>query len=499
MPETSSRTHPNLWAVLAVVVAADIMDLLDASMTNIAAPVIEKDLGGGHALISWLGASYALALGVLLVLGGRLGDKYGQRRIFLTGITGFTLASGVCALAVSPASLIAGRLAQGAFGALLVPQGFAMLKATFARKQLTAAFSAFGPLLGVAAVGGPILGGFIVALNIAGLSWRPMFGVNLIIGSITFIAARKVLPDVPGDRGISLDGIGSGLLAATMFSLIYGLITGSQNGWTTVPAALLAAGIVFFGLFCWRQRAAANPLIKPTLLANRGFTSGLVLGLVFFAAVGGMALILSLFFQQGRGTSPAGASLGLVPMALGIVVASIAAAGLIQKLGRILILAGLLITLAGVASLATVLAISGTHVTVWALVAPIFVLGLGLGTCFGNLFDITIGDVAVSEAGSASGSLAAVQQLATSIGTATLTTVYFTVLTSSGGTRAIITSLTVIAAVTTACLALVWLLPRKAATETALTPADAEPSHSAPVHDRPNAVVPAAAPELSAS
>jgi hypothetical protein len=284
-----------------------------------------------------------------------------------------------------------------------------------------------------------------------------------------------------------------------MFSLIYGLITGSDNGWTTVPVTLLAAGLVLFALFCWRQRAAANPLIKPTLLANRGFTSGLILGLVFFAAIGGTALILSLFFQQGRGTSPAGAALGLIPMALGIVIASIVAAGLIQKLGRILILAGLLITLAGVTSLATVIGISGTDVNAWALVAPIFIIGLGLGTCFGNLFDITIGDVATSEAGSASGSLAAVQQLATSIGTATLTTVYFTVLSSSGETRAIITSLLVIAAVTTACLGLVWVLPRKTAAENSPTAADAKPSHSVPVHDGPGTIAaPATAAELSA-
>src|SRR3984893_14643314 len=458
MPDTPSRSHPSLWAVVAVVVAADIMDLLDATMTNIAAPVIEKELGGGHALISWLGASYALALGVLLVLGGRLGDKYGQRRIFLTGIAGFTLASAVCASAVSPAMLIAGRLLQGGFGALLVPQGFAILKANFDRKQVSAAFSAFGPLLGVAAVAGPILGGFIVDANIAGLSWRPMFLVNLVIGSAAFIAAVKVLSDVPGDRGPSPDCIGSGLHAATMFSLIYGLITGSENGWSTAPLVLLAAGIAFFGLFCWRQRAAANPLIKPTLLANRGFTSGLILGLVFFAAVGRMALR--------------------------IVAASIAAAGLIHKLGRILILAGLLITLAGVTSLATVIGISGPDVNAWALVAPIFILGLGLGTCFGNLFDITIGDVANDEAGSASGSLAAVQQLATSIGTATMTTVYFTALASGGEATAIIPSLVVIAAVTTACLGLVWLLPRKAAVESASAPVEVESPFSLSVHDR---------------
>jgi hypothetical protein len=358
--------------------------------------------------------------------------------------------------------LITGRLIQGAFGALIIPQGFAILKVSFGRKELTAAFSAFGPLLGAAAVAGPILGGFIISLDIAGLSWRPIFLINLAIGGIAFTAARKVLPEVPGDRATCLDGIGSGLLGATMFCLIYGLITGSANNWGMLPITFLAAGVVLFSLFCWRQRTAANSLIKPTLLANRGFTSGLILGLVFFAAVGGMALILSLFFQQGRGASPTVAALDLIPMALGIVVASIAAAGLIHRLGRILILAGLLITLAGVTSLAIVISTSGPDVTAWALVAPIFTVGLGLGTCFGNLFEITIGDVAADEAGSASGSLAAVQQLATSIGTATMTTVYFTVLTSSGQARAIITSLEVIAAVTVACLGLVWLLPRKA-------------------------------------
>lgn len=467
MATPTGRPQPNLWVILLVVIVADIMDLLDASMTNIAAPLIERELGGGHALISWLGASYALALGVLLVLGGRLGDKYGQRRIFLTGIAGFTLASLVCSVAVTPAMLIVGRLAQGAFGALLIPQGFAMLKATFPRDQLSTAFGVFGPILGLAAVLGPILGAFLVDANLAGLSWRPMFLINLVIGSFAFILGLKVLPRVPADRSIALDGLGSTLLAATMFALIYGLISGSDTGWSAAPLALLATGVVCFGLFCWRQSTARSPLVKPSLLANRGFTSGLILGLVFFAAIGGMSLILALFFQQSRGATPTGAALGLVPMSLGIIVASIAAANLIHRLGRALIAIGLVITLVGVASLAIVIGVLGPAVRIWALVPPIFVLGLGLGTCFGNLFDITIGDVDTHEAGSASGSLAAVQQLATSIGTAVMTTIYFTTLTTHGDGRAIVTSLAVVAAIIACCLGLVRLLPRSAQRESA--------------------------------
>ncbi len=455
-----------MWAVLAVVIIADVMDLLDATVTNIAAPSIVRDLGGGQALIKWLGSSYALTLGVLLVMGARLGDRYGQRRLFLVGIAGFTLASLACGLSVSPAMLITARLCQGAFGALLIPQGIAIMTARFSREMMDKAFSFFGPALGLAMVGGPILAGFLIDANVAGTGWRAMFLINLVLGTVGFVAAFRVLPRDTGDRGVVLDGLGAGLLAVTMFGLLFGLIEGSSSGWTALPFVSMAIGLLGFAAFCYRQKTAKNPLLKPSLLANRGFTSGLVMGLAFFAAVSGVFYVISLFMQLGLGLTPAHAALNLTPVALGIVAASVIAMKLIARLGRTLIFCGLLLSLAAIGWLLALVSGQGTSVGPWTLAPPLLTMGVGMGTCLGTLFDIALSDVRPDEAGSASGSLSAVQQLAGAIGAAAITTVYFHSLAASGQAHAMTVSLVVVGAVTVLCCGLVWLLPRAARAET---------------------------------
>jgi EmrB/QacA subfamily drug resistance transporter len=450
------------WAVLAVVLAADVLDLLDSTITNIAAPTISRDLGGGAGLVQWLGASYALALGVLLVPGGRLGDRYGRRRLFLVGLTGFVAASLACGLAPNPAFLVAARLTQGAFGALVIPQGFGILGATWPRDQIGKAFSLFGPVMGLSAVGGPILAGFLVDADLGGLGWRPMFLINLLLGGAALLAALRLLPHDTGDGTAAVDGPGSALIAGAMLGLLGGLIDGSSGGgWTGRALALLLLGLALFAAFCHRQRTAADPLIRPSLLHNRGFTAGLLLGVVAFAAVAGLLYVISLFFQQGLGRSPAGTALGLIPLSAGIVVASIACYRLIHRFGRRLVVAGLLIILAGCGYLAALVADSGTHTGSWALVPPLLLVGLGMGTCFGTVYDVTIGDIEPDEAGSASGSLNAVQQLANAIGAAAVTTVYFKGV-DGGAAHAMSVSLGVVAAAVALCLCLVRLLPRTA-------------------------------------
>lgn len=200
-----SRLTLRLRLILAVVIIADILDLMDSNITNIAVPSIVQNIGGGESLIKWLGASYALAMGVLLVIGGRLGDRYGKRRMFLIGITGFTLASAFCGLAVNPSMIIAGRLIQGGFGALLIPQGMSILMDTFSREQFPRAVSAFGPVMSISSVIGPILAGFIIQANIGGLDWRPMFLINIILGLAGFIAAVKLLPNDQPNSNEKLD------------------------------------------------------------------------------------------------------------------------------------------------------------------------------------------------------------------------------------------------------------------------------------------------------
>ena len=392
--------------------------------TTSAAPTISASLHGGPGLIKWLGAAYALALGVLLVTGGRLGDKFGRRRTFLIGMAGFTAASLACGLDWDPASIIVARLVQGAFGALLIPQGFGILGAVFPREVIGKAFSAFGPVLGLSAVGGPLLAAGLIDADLFGLGWRPMFLINIVLGGAGLVAGLRLLPRDRGDAGVSVDLAGAALLACCMLGLLYGLIQGSTDGWTAVPVAALAVGVAFFAAFCQRQRTAAAPLIKPSLLRNRGFTAGLALGVVFFATVAGLIYAVSLFLQQGLGDSPLRAAVtGFAPMALGIVIASVACMNLITRLGRTLSLAGIVVTVGGAGALLAIATQPGP--TALALAPAMAVIGIGMGATFATFYDIAIGDIDPTEAGSASGSLSSVQQLANAIGPAVITTIYF--------------------------------------------------------------------------
>ncbi len=265
-----SRLTRRLRILLTIIIVADVLDLMDSTITNIAAPTIVREIGGGESLIKWLGASYAMAMGVLLVVGGRLGDRYGKRRIFLIGIVGFVAASLLCGISVSPSMLIGSRIVQGSFGALMIPQGISILTASFSRAQIPRAVSAFGPAMAVSAVLGPIVAGFIIDADIAGLTWRPIFLINVILGGVGFAAALKYLPhDLPSE-GVVIDGLGAGLLGASVLGLMYGLIQGSTTGWALTPILSLVIGTALFGAFCLRQCTETNPLIIPSLLKNRG-------------------------------------------------------------------------------------------------------------------------------------------------------------------------------------------------------------------------------------
>lgn len=454
------KENIRLWCILAVVMVADMLDMLDATITNIAAPMISKTLGGGQELMQWLGAGYALTMGVLLVVGGRLGDKYGQRKLFLIGMGGFTLASLACGIAVSPEMIIVARLAQGAFGALLIPQGMAIMAAHFPREMMTKAFSVFGPVLSIATICGPVLAGLLIRADIFHSGWRSIFLINIVIGTFGFIAAYKILPKDAGNKSVTIDVIGSVLLGGMMLSLLYGIIEGSANNWQTRSVLIVISGIVLLILFIWRQIKAICPIIKPTLFKNSGFSAGLFIGFFFFAVVAGLTYLVSLFLQLGLGATPFDASMEMVPLSIGIIISSILTPQLINKTGRNIIVIGLIITLTGLGIMfyQLILAVSNP----WAFAPAIFLMGSGMGFCFGTLFDFTIGDINPEEAGSASGSLSAVQQLSSSIGAAVITSVFFIAQRSAPINSAMECSFIIIVAAIFLCLVLVRLLPVKA-------------------------------------
>ena len=279
-------------------------------------------------------------------------------------------------------TIIVGRLVQGSFGALLIPQGISIITASFSREQLPRATSAFGPALGLSAVLGPIVGGFIISANLAGLGWRPVFLINIVLGPGG--PGGGLLRLLPRDRaGLERCGSMSRLGPArplTMLGLFFGLIQGSADGWTALPIAAMAAGA---GLLRGLRRPSAvrgRPLIKPTLLANKGFTSGLILALAFFAAVTGITYLISLFFQLVLHYSAAKAALSLAPSAFGSITASIVGRPLLERLGRTLVAGGLAVTLAGALGLWLTVHEDGTGVTGYLTIPSVFVLGLGMGT-----------------------------------------------------------------------------------------------------------------------
>lgn len=462
-PTMARSSRP--WLILAIILLADIVDLLDATITTIAAPSITQSLGGGAGLISWLGASYALSMGVLLVPGGRLGDKFGRKRLFLIGLVGFTAASVACGLAISPTMMILARVLQGAFGALMIPQGFGIISQAFTREQMGQAFSAFGPVLGVSAVAGPLVAGALISANIAGTGWRAAFLMNLLVGVITFVAAWIILPPDDGDAAVHIDVPGAVLLAASMVGLLFGVIQGAEAGWPAYTLGSLGAGVLLFAAFAWQQRNSSTPLLERSLFRNRGFVAGLVVGLIFFGVLTGLMLVVGLFVQVGLGYSPLQASLSTAPIAVGIVVSSVFARNAVARLGRRLVFAGIAAVLAGVAILIAILvALSDTsQISALHLAMPLFIIGLGAGPAFAAVFDVALGDISPDEAGSASGSVTAVQQLASAAGAAGISTLYLHAVVSNGQHQATMISLLVVAAGLALALLCVRGMPRAAA------------------------------------
>ncbi|MDH6541102.1 MFS transporter [Streptomyces sp. SPB4] len=420
-PEPPKAPYPHRWAVLAVVLAAEVMDLLDATITGVAAPAIAADLGGGRETAQWLQAAYTLPFAVLLITAGRLGDRYGRRRLFLLGAAGFTLASVLCAAAPGPAWLVAARAAQGAAGALLLPQGFGIVKETFEGPEQARAFGLFGPVMGVCAVGGPVLGGLLAGADLFGTGWRLVFLVNLPLGLAALAGAVHWIPRTVPDGGARLDVPGMLLAGAASGALVYPLVQGRELGWPAWSIALAAAGPLGFWLFARHQRRRPSPLVAPTLLANRGYTGGIAVAVAFFAAFTGLMLVLSLFLQGPLGLSPEGAGYSVAPLALGIALTAGPAGGLAQKHGRLVIQAGIVLSALGLGLLA---ATAGGAVDGWRLLPGTFVTGLGMGLVIPPLFDVILAGVADHEVGSASGVLNAVQQLANAVGVALLVTVW---------------------------------------------------------------------------
>ena len=433
---TSAQEHSAMFTsqqrtiALMVVALAFIMDLLDTTIVNVAIPTIQTHLGASYATIQWLIAGYALSFALLLITGGRMGDVFGYKKIFLFGVFGFTLASLLSGVAVNSGMLVTARLLQGSMAALMVPQVVSLMQVMYKPHERGVVNGLFGAMAGVAASLGPVIGGLLIKANIAGLSWRPLFLINIPVGLFAFFAAMKYLPDGKSDHPLKLDLVGTGLVLVGMTLLIYPLIQGREAGWPLWTYAMLIAAIPVLYLFAkwvrYKDRLDGSPLVVPALFKSISFTAGMLINLVFDAVILSYFLTSSLVLQIGLGFSPIRAALTGLPVAFGIAF-TMATAGqkVIPKLGRRAPMVGTLIVALGVAVTSLVLLHWGLATHSWQLIFGQLITGIGMGFVFASLFAVALGDVDVKHAGSASGMLNAVQQVGGAIGVALIGVIFF--------------------------------------------------------------------------
>jgi EmrB/QacA subfamily drug resistance transporter len=423
------------WLAYSAVLTATVMDLLDSTVMGVAAPAIQRDLGGSSTTMQWMAAGYTMALAVLLLVGGRLGDLVGRKVALLTGVGGFTIASALCAIAVSPEMLIGSRVLQGTFAAVMLPQGFGIARDLFTQSEMAKAWGVFGPIMGLSAVLGPIVGGSLLDADLFGTGWRSIFLVNLPLGVASFVIAVRFLPRSPrAERAVGLDIPGLLLAGSGVFTLVFPLVQGRELGWPTWLQSMLACSVPLLGVFGWyqarRKRSGRSPLVEPSVFRNRSYVSGVIFAVVFFGAMAG-TFVLGMFLQIGLGYSPIHASLTMAPWAFGAMVGSGAGGALMQKLGRRLLHIGLVLMATGLIGMYVVLVNSGAGVTHWELVVPNLIGGAGMGMIFVPLFDIILGGVADHEVGSATGLLGSLEQLGIALGVAVIGTVFFGLMESS--------------------------------------------------------------------
>lgn len=417
---------PLRWIALAVLLLAAALDLIGATIATLALPVIQEDLGASDAALEWIVAGYSLAFALGLITGGRLGDVFGRRRVFLVGLAGFTVASALSGLAPNPDALVAARVAQGALAALMIPQVLSIISASFPPADRAKAFGLFGATAGIATVVGPLLGGLLLKADL--FAWRPIFLINVPLGLATIAAARAVVRESRAEDPPRLDLAGAGLLTAALVLLLLPLVDGHQAGWPAWTFAAIAASIPALALFAIhqrrRERRGASPLVPPALFRQRAFAGGTLATLAFFSGPPALLFVTAITLQ-GIGFSPLHTALSFVPLSLASVPAAGASVALAPRLGRRLPLGGALVVALGIAGLLLAVELAGADLTTWTLLPGMIVTGLGLGLVAPTLIDVVLAGVDPRDAGSASGILNTALQLGGAIGVALIGVVFY--------------------------------------------------------------------------
>src|SRR4051812_14067540 len=458
----TSTLPRNPWTALPVLLAGAFMVVLDFFIVNVALPSIATELGAGESSLEWVVAGYGLAFAALLITSGRLGDGLGRRRVYALGLALFTVTSAACGVAPSPTTLVLARVAQGVAGAILMPQVLAIIGVTFRGPDYVRAVSVYGVVLGLAAVGGQIIGGALVE---SGLGWRGCFLINVPVGIAALAVTARLVPETRSEHRARLDVGGAVALAAGLAAILLPLIEGRQHGWPLWTLVSLALSPVLVGGFLQRQRrlsrAGLDPLLDLSLFRERAFSAGLVTQLFLASAQASFFVYLALYLQLGRGLGPLEAGLVFTIIAVAYVAVSAPAPALAARYGRTVVAIGGASLALGLAALAIAVAALGTGGSVLGLVPGLVLTGTGIGLCFTPLTSPVLANVAPPPAGSAPGALSTTQQIGFALGVAVTGIVYFGAA-SNGIGHAFELSLIQLAVVAAGIVAASRLLPRPA-------------------------------------
>ena len=426
--EEIAAPDPRRWRILGVTLVVGFMSLLDVTIVNVALPSIRSGLGASTASVQWIVSGYALAFGLTLVTGGRLGDAWGRRRMMLIGLVGFLVGSAGVGFAPTASIAVAARFVQGAAAGLLTPQNSGLIQQLFRGPERGRAFGLFGFTVAVSSAIGPVLGGLIIAAAGPEQGWRYIFLVNLPIGLVVLVLIARMVPGRP--PGVTaaerqLDLIGAGLLGLAVLSLLYPMVrVMSQEHWTLT--LLLATPLLAWAFVAWERRVVRRggaPLLDLGLLRGvRGYANGIVVGTLYFTGFSGVFLVFSVFLQEQLGLSPLAAGLIVTPFAAGSAFSAPLAGRLVSTVGRKITVIALAIVMSGIAALAIVVP-DGGRVWPWVTL-PLLVAGLGGGAVISPNFTLTLENVPPRMGGAAGAAIQTGQRIGTAVGAALLMSAY---------------------------------------------------------------------------
>jgi EmrB/QacA subfamily drug resistance transporter len=414
---------------VAVVLVGAFMALLDTTIVTVALPTIRTGLHASPAALEWVVSAYALAYGLTLVPAGRGGDRFGHKPLFISGLAVFTLASVACGLSQNSAEIVVARAIQGMGAGIFYPAITATIQLSFTGPRRSKAFGALGATIGVSIALGPVLGGLIIAGAGAVDGWRWVFLVNLFIGAVALPVAAWQLPNTRSRVRRRFDPVGLCLLCAGLLLLLIPLVEGEQVGWQAWCYLCFAGSVAVLVLLArWEVRAerhGADPLLKPSLLAQSSFSAGVVFAVVYFAGFTSVFFTISILWQEGLARSALMTGLAAVPFSFGSLVSAAISDRLSARLGRTVLIIGCAMVGIGLALAALVVHLTAPATSGWSLAGPLLCAGLGSGMVIAPNQDFVLARVPRQDAGTAGAILGTAQRLGSAIGIAVVGTVLF--------------------------------------------------------------------------